>query len=80
MMYGRAFLSLAPLLMMGDRLPGLTGQFRESEAERKIWSMPLRGLVDEYNLIQKKESKLSRRERDMVEARFKYIVEKMKKA
>lgn len=62
---------------MGDI--GLGGLFRQSEAERKIWHMPVDSLIKEYELIKDKKSNLSRRERDMVEARVQYIMNHLRK-
>jgi hypothetical protein len=53
----------------------LFGEYKMSSAERRVSGALLMDLVNEYNLIQDKKSSLSRRLRDLVEARVNYLVE-----
>ena len=71
-MITRHLMSVLPMLAMA----GMSPFHKSSEAERMVNNASLEALVNEYNLIQAKKSKLSRRQRDLVEARVEYYLEK----
>jgi predicted transcriptional regulator len=70
--YDKLMMAIAPLLMMEEQLP----VYRPSRSERMVSSASIEALMNEFNLINHKQSKLTSRQREMVKGRVEYLVEK----
>ncbi len=70
-MYSKAMNQMLPMLAMAGMYPEL-----QTPSEKKISETEILWLIEEYKLIEDKKSKLSRSERDGLQYRVKWLVNK----